>query len=153
MSPARAIDTKAAWQYQPMVARVLLADGDLASRLTLKTLLSTAGYSVDSAASAAEAISHLDSQESQLVLADLRAESEEAGPRLLAFARQKDYHPATALLSSHFSGAEGRKPAASATESTVTISHDTVSHLLAGVAELISTRANRRMQQALRRAS
>ena len=153
MSPARALDTKASWPYRPMVARVLLADADLASRLALKTLLSTAGYAVDGAASAAEAIAHLDGKEYQLVLADLRAESEEAGPRLLAFARQKDYHPATALLSSHLSGAEGRKPAAAATDSMVTISHDTVSHLLAGVAELISTRADRRMQQGLLRAS
>ena len=83
-----------------MVARILLADADLASRLTLKTLLSTAGYSVGCAASAAEATALLDVEEYQLVLADLRAESEEAGPRLLAFARQKDYRPATALLSS-----------------------------------------------------
>ena len=157
MTPARAIDTRARWPHKPlrrpMVARILLADADLASRLTLKTLLSTAGYSVGCAASAAEATALLDGEEYQLVLADLRAESEEAGPRLLAFARQKDYRPATALLSSELSGATGRKPAASATESVVTISDDTVAHLLAGVAELISNRADRRMQQALRRAS
>jgi hypothetical protein len=113
----------------------------------------TAGYAVDGAASTIEAISRLDSHEYQLVLADLRGESEEAGPRLLAFARQKDYRPATALISSQLSGHEGRKPAASTTESVVTISHDTVSHLLAGVADLIGTRADRRMQLALRRAS
>ena len=38
---------------QPRVARILLADADLASRLALKTLLSTAGYAVDCAASTA----------------------------------------------------------------------------------------------------
>jgi CheY-like chemotaxis protein len=135
------------------VARILLADGDLASRLALKTLLSTAGYAVDGAASAAEAAARLDAQEYQLVLADLRAESDEAGPRLLAFARQKDYRPATALISSQLSGHEGGMPSASAVESVVAVSDDTVSHLLAGVAELIGSRADRRMQLALRRAS
>ena len=130
------------------------ADADLASRLALKTLLSTAGYAVDGAASAAEATARLDAAEYQLVLADLRAESEDAGPLLLAFARQKEYRPATALISSQLRSNEGCKPAASATESMVTISDATVSHLLAGVADLIGNRADRRMQQqALRRAS
>src|SRR5271165_1318891 len=85
------------------VARVLLADAELASRLTLKTLLATAGYAVDGAATAGEAISRLDTHEYQLVLADLRTESEEAGPRLLAYARQKEFRPATALISSKMS--------------------------------------------------
>src|SRR5882724_2286943 len=115
---------------RPRVARILLADADLASRLALKTLLSTAGYAVDGAASAAEASAWLDSAEYQLVLADLRAESDEAGPRLLAFARQKEYRPATALISSHLSSHEGHKLAATAVESVVTISDATVSHLL-----------------------
>ena len=138
---------------QPRVACILLADADLASRLALKTLLSTAGYAVDCAASAAEATARLDAAEYQLVLADLRAESDEAGPRLLAFARQKEYRPATALISSQLSGHEGKKPAATATESVVTISDSTVSHLLAGVADLIGNRADRRMQLARRQAS
>jgi len=37
------------------MARVLLVDDDLASRLTLKTVLEAGGYNVDSAASAADA--------------------------------------------------------------------------------------------------
>src|SRR5271155_1630674 len=85
------------------VARVLLADTALASRLALKTILSTAGYAVSGAATAAEAIGKLDEGEYQLVLADLRAESEEAGPRLLAYARQKEFRPATALIASDIS--------------------------------------------------
>ena len=40
---------------RPRVARVLLADTALASRLALKTILSTAGYAVSGAATAAEA--------------------------------------------------------------------------------------------------
>lgn len=37
-------------------ARVLLADDNPASRLTLKTVLEAVGYRVDTAASAAEAV-------------------------------------------------------------------------------------------------
>src|SRR5580692_3310219 len=73
------------------VARVLLADTALASRLALKSILSTAGYAVSGAATAAEAIGKLDEGEYQLVLADLRMESEDAGPRLLAYARQRSF--------------------------------------------------------------
>src|SRR5579863_9733917 len=88
---------------RPRVARVLLADTALASRLALKTILSTAGYAVSAAATAAEAVGKLDEGEYQLVLADLRAESEDAGPRLLAYARQKEFRPATALIASDIS--------------------------------------------------
>ncbi len=38
------------------LARVLLVDDDPTSRLTLKTVLEAGGYTVDSAASAAEAV-------------------------------------------------------------------------------------------------
>src|SRR5437870_2715994 len=85
------------------VARILLADSDLASRLTLKSLLSTAGYAVDSAATASEAIGKLDTSEYQLVLADLKTESADAGATLLSYARQKEFSPATALISSDLS--------------------------------------------------
>lgn len=57
------------------VARVLLADSELATRLTLKSILTAAGYAVDGAATAAEAVGKLDCHEYQLVLADLRSES------------------------------------------------------------------------------
>ena len=45
------------------LARVLLVDDDVASRLTLKTVLEAGGYAVDSAASAAEAVDKLDEQQ------------------------------------------------------------------------------------------
>jgi CheY-like chemotaxis protein len=134
------------------VARVLLADTGLASRLTLKTILTTAGYAVSGAASAAEAIDKLDEGEYQLVLADLRAESEEAGARLLAYARQKEYHPATALISSDMSETSRSQPEDGSDERVVSISNENVSYLLAKVAELISQRADRRIRLALRKA-
>jgi CheY-like chemotaxis protein len=135
------------------VARVLLADSDLASRLTLKTLLTTAGYAVDSAATSSEAMTSLDAHEYQLVLADLRSESEEAGARLLAYARQKDFRPATALLSSKLSELEATQAEQRAPDSVVRMSDENVSFLLVRVAELISERADRRMRRTVSRAS
>ncbi len=135
------------------VARVLLADAGLASRLALKSILSAAGYCVSGAASGAEAIGKLDKDEYQLVLADLRSESDEAGPQLLAYAKQKDFRPATALLSSDlqetggsngFSGASDRR--------AVHISNEDLSYLIGRVADLIGRRADRRRRQSLLKA-
>ncbi len=61
------------------LARVLLVDADPASRLTLKTVLETSGYNVDSAASAAEAVGKLEDSEYELVLSDLHLESPASG--------------------------------------------------------------------------
>jgi CheY-like chemotaxis protein len=133
------------------VAKVLLADSDLASRLTLESLLGTAGYAVEGAASAAEAISKLDAHQYQLVLADLRTESENAGPALLSYARQKDYRPATALIASDMSEPESGKTGTA--DRVVRMSNENVSYLLANVAELISLRADRRMRRAQNRLS
>jgi len=129
------------------VAKVLLADSDLASRLTLKSLLGKAGYAVEGAASAAEAISKLDAHQFQLVLADLRTESEDAGPSLLSYARQKEYKPATALISSDLSEHTSGKAPSTQGDTVVSMSNENVSYLLANVAELIGTRADRRMRR------
>jgi len=128
------------------VARVLLADAALTSRLALKSILSTAGYAVSGAASAAEAIGKLDEGEYQLVLADLRMESEDAGPHLLAYARQKEFRPATALIASDIS--ETGRASHAGHNSAVHISNENVYHLLDRVAELISQRADRRIRRA-----
>src|SRR5438445_8454746 len=80
------------------LARVLLIESDVASRLTLQTLLRAGGYSVDVAASAAEALSKLDDGIYELVLSDEDMESPEAGRGVLAYARSKEYKPATALV-------------------------------------------------------
>ena len=129
------------------VARVLLADSDLASRLTLKSLLGKAGYAVEGAASAAEAVSILDAHQFQLVLADLRSESEDAGPLLLSYARQKEYQPATALIASNLVERSSGKAAAPRGDTVVSMTDEDVSNLLANVAELIGTRADRRMRR------
>src|SRR5579863_2293090 len=83
------------------LARVLLVDDDPASRLTLKTVLEAGGYNVDSAATAAEALDKLDEGNYSLVLSDLQMESPHAGLKVLAHARNMDYKPATAIITTY----------------------------------------------------
>lgn len=128
------------------LARVLLADDDPASRLTLQTVLEAGGYRVDSAASAAEAVGKLDEQEYELVLTDLHMESPESGLRVLAHARMMDYKPATALLTTY------RNKGAAAGDRAVLIEPEDLPELLGKVADLISTRAQRRVNRELRQA-
>lgn len=135
------------------LARVLLADTVLASRLALKTILSAAGYAVSAAATAAEAIGKLDEREYELVLADLRAESDEAGPLLLAYARQKEFHPATALIASDMSATGKPSRRDESHRRAVHISNDNMYYLLDQVAALIGQRADRRIRRTLLNAS
>ena len=66
------------------LARVLLVHGDLAPRLALQTILQAGGYSVDVAASPAEALSKLDEGRYALVLSDTNVPL-----NVLAYARVK----------------------------------------------------------------
>ncbi len=126
------------------LARVLLVDDDPASRLTLKTVLEAGGYAVDSAASAAEAVGKLDEGEYELVLSDLQMESPEAGLKVIAHARIKDYKPATAIIKTY----QNSKPEES--QSSMLIKPEDLPGLLSKVADLISQRATRRLERELR---
>jgi two-component system response regulator AtoC len=128
------------------LARVLLVDDDPASRLTLKTVLEAGGYSVDSAASAAEAVGKLDEGEYELVLSDLQMESPEAGLKVLAHARMMDYKPATALLTTYKNAETG----SGRRRGSMLIKPEDLPGLLGKVAEMISERATRRLQRQLR---
>ncbi len=133
------------------LARVLVVDDEVTSRLTLQTVLEAGGYSVDVAASAAEAVGKLDEAEYELVLSDLRMESPEAGLKVLAHARLKDYKPATALVTAYKDSKyrpDTKKPALRLFVETVD-----VASLLSKVADLIGLRAIRRVARALRHAS
>lgn len=123
------------------LARVLLVHGELAPRLTLRTLLQAGGYAVDVAATPAEAISKLDQGEYELVLTG----EEPSARHVLAYARVKDYRPATATITAD--EPEPRKPARR-TEYEVSIHTEDVPHLLGKVAELIGLRAIRRYRPA-----
>jgi CheY-like chemotaxis protein len=130
------------------LARVLLADDDPTSRLTLQTVLEAGGYSVDSAGSAAEAVGKLEQKQYELVLTDLHMESPESGLRVLAHARMMDYKPATALITTYTP--MKKRPAAD--RRPVLIEPENVPELLDKVAVLISERAQRRIQRTLRQA-
>jgi two-component system, sensor histidine kinase len=127
------------------LARVLLVDDDLTSRLTLKALLEAGGYFVDSAASAAEAVGKLDERQYELVLSDLQMESPQAGLKVLAHARLMAYKPATALLTTY----QNRQPDL---RRRVLIEPEAVPELLGKVADLISQRAARIVERQMRQA-
>ncbi len=128
------------------LARVLLVDDNLTTRLTLQTVLEASGYQVDAAASAAEAIEKLEKHEYELVLTDLRMESPEAGLKVLAHARMMEYKPATALVTTYqdSKGRTGRKA-----DGTVLIKPEDLPEFLGRVADLISERATRRIEREL----
>lgn len=129
------------------VARILLADNDPASRLTLRSILTSAGYAVDCAARFSEARERLDRAEYQLVLADLGREAGDAGSQLLSYARQKEFRPATALMTSEMSAVEPGAGFEDGAEGSVAVmSDEDLSYLLGRVAELIGQRAARRAQ-------
>lgn len=128
------------------LARVLLVDDDPTSRLTLKTVLEAGGYSVDAAASAAEAVGKLDAGEYELVLSDLQMESPEAGLKVIAHARMMDYKPATALITTY----QNAKPAPSRGQRFMLIKPEDIPELLSKVADMISERATRRLERELR---
>ncbi len=129
------------------LARVLLVGDELASRLTLQTLLEAGGYSVDVAASASEGLDKLDHQEYELVLSELRREAPEAGAKLLAYARVQPYKPATAFITAyHDSKTAGTPPQGQ----EFSVQAEDVVNLLSKVAYLIGLRASRRAGRALR---
>jgi CheY-like chemotaxis protein len=128
------------------LARVLLVDDDLTSRLTLKAVLEAGGYFVDSAASAAEAVGKLDERQYELVLSDLRMESPQAGLKVIAHARLMEYKPATAILTTYHNSTnpDQRQP--------VLIEPQDLPNLLTKIADLISQRAARIVHRQLRQA-
>jgi CheY-like chemotaxis protein len=123
------------------LARVLLVHGELAPRLALRTILQAGGYSVDVAATPAEAISKLDEGRYELVLSDAEFGSRPAGRNVLAYARVKEYHPATALVTS-YEPSQKRRPGRS--KHHISIYTENLPNLLGEVAELIGMRASRR---------
>ena len=120
---------------------MLLVHSELAPRLTLQTILQAGGYAVDVAANPAEAVAKLDQGKYELVLTGDEASSR----HVLAYARVKDYRPATATVTSHEPAQ--RRPVRR-TGYEVSIYTENVPHLLGAVAELIGLRAIRRYRPA-----
>ena len=121
------------------LARVLLVDDNVTSRLTLQAVLQAGGYSVDAACSPDEAFGKMDERQYELVLSDFQAESPESGLEVLAHARLMDYQPAIAILTTD-QVRHGGDPL-----SSTLIEPQDVPGILGKVADLISRRAARLM--------
>lgn len=122
------------------LARVLLVHGELAPRLALQTILQAGGYAVDVAPTPSEALTKLDEGEYELVLSDAYFGAQDAGPNVLAYARIKNYRPATALITSSDTG----NRLSGCHDHEVAIYTEDLPILLGKVAELIGMRASRR---------
>ncbi len=81
-----------------MKRRILLADDELAILLTLKAILEMNDFEVETAASAKEAAQKLDTGTYDMVITDMRMETETAGYEVIRAARRQSYDPATAIL-------------------------------------------------------
>ena len=129
------------------LARVLVVYSELAPRLALRTILQAGGYSVDVAAGPAEALAKLDQNVYDLVLSQGCFGERSGGSDLLAYARVKDYRPATALITSQDGSNlhQRRRPC-----QQISIQTENVPNLLGKVADLIGIRASRRALRAPR---
>ena len=78
--------------------RILLVDDEVTVLHTMKAVLEISGYDVDTAASAREGRSKIKLREYQMVITDMRMESDAAGREVIQAARIAPYHPAVALL-------------------------------------------------------
>lgn len=81
-----------------MKRRILLVDDEMAILLTMKAILEMNGFSVETAASAREAIALVQAREYQMVITDMRMETENAGYDVIRAAKKQPYNPATAIL-------------------------------------------------------
>jgi CheY-like chemotaxis protein len=84
-----------------MKRRILLVDDELAILLTLRAILEMNGFEVDTAASSKEAQHKLKNGVFEMVITDMRMETETAGYDVIRMARQQPYDPATALLTAY----------------------------------------------------
>jgi CheY-like chemotaxis protein len=117
------------------LARVLLVHEDLAPRLALRTILQAGGYAVDVAGSPSEAVTKLDANRYELVLSD----PSPGNHTLLAYAKVKEYRPATATIRASEPQVKHRSR-----KHEISIHTEDVPSLLERVADLIGLRASRR---------
>lgn len=84
-----------------MKRRILLVDDELAILLTLRAILEMNNFEVDTAASTREAEQKLDKHTYDMVITDMRMETEASGYEVIKAARQQAYDPATAILTAY----------------------------------------------------
>ncbi len=78
--------------------RILLVDDELTILLTLKAVLEISGFEVETAASAREAKSKIRSSQYQMIITDMRMETESSGLDVIQAAKKAPYQPAVAML-------------------------------------------------------
>jgi CheY-like chemotaxis protein len=81
--------------------RVLLADDEPSVLRVLTNLLEARGYEVKAVNSAAEALRKLDESVFDLILTDMRMETDTAGFAVAQRAKQQRYNPAVAILTAN----------------------------------------------------
>jgi DNA-binding response OmpR family regulator len=84
-----------------MKRRILLVDDELAILLTLRAILEMNDFEVGTASSAREAEHKLKNGVFEMVITDMRMETETAGYEVIRAARQLPYNPATAILTAY----------------------------------------------------
>ena len=89
-----------------MKRRILLVDDELAILLTLRAILEMNNFEVDTAVSAREAEKKLKSHTYEMVITDMRMETENAGFDVIKVAKRQAYDPATAVLTAYPSTGE-----------------------------------------------
>ena len=133
---------------EPSSVRILVAADDMPARLTLEAVLHKSGYSVDSAASSAEAMEKIEDEQYALILCNLRQESPDACRKVIGLAQNQEYKPATAYLTTSSDG-----ESSDSDSDDMLVETAEVPALLTGIAELIANRAAHRSQRATRRQS
>jgi DNA-binding response OmpR family regulator len=84
-----------------MKRRILLVDDELAILLTLKAILEMNGFEVETAVSCAEACKKLKGGAYNMVITDMKMETDTSGYDVIEFAKQQKYDPATAILTAY----------------------------------------------------
>lgn len=84
-----------------MKRRILLVDDDVAVLLTLKAVLEMHGFEVETASSVADAVAKMSAHTYQMVISDMRMETESAGWQVVRAAKEQSYRPATAILTAY----------------------------------------------------
>jgi DNA-binding NtrC family response regulator len=81
-----------------MKRRILLVDDEIPILLTLKAILEMNEFEVETAESAREAEEKLNASTFQMVITDMKMETDTAGYDVLRAAKRQTYSPATAIL-------------------------------------------------------
>jgi DNA-binding NtrC family response regulator len=84
-----------------MKRRLLLVDDDVAVLLTLKAVLEMHGFEIHTASSVSDALQKLASSTYQMVITDMRMETETDGLHVVQAAKAQPYKPATAILTAY----------------------------------------------------